>query len=75
MSNSIFAPKLDPSDLKNGTTILENIEVGFRFNNLYNGTLFVNYQGRASSFDHLESSYQCLMLGLRTSITNEYFDF
>jgi hypothetical protein len=75
LSNSIFAPKLDPSDLKNGTTILENIEVGFRFNNLYNGTLFVNYQGRASSFDHLESSYQCLMLGLRTSITNEYFDF
>ena len=75
MTNSIFNSAPNTSNLTDGNTILENVEVGFRFNRLYNGTFFVNYQGRASSFDKIDLTYQCLMLGLRTSISNEYFDF
>jgi hypothetical protein len=74
-SNSIFV--LDPSQNTNqqGNTILQNIEFGYRMNNLYNATLFIAYQGRASNYHPLEDTYQCLMLGIRTAITNEYFDF
>ena len=75
MSNSIFV--LDPSQNTNqqGNTILQNLEFGYRMNNLYNATLFIAYQGRASNYHPLENTYQCLMLGVRTAITNEYFDF
>ena len=75
LSNSIFV--LDPSQNTNqqGNTILQNLELGYRMNNLYNATLFMTYQGRASNFHPLENTYQCLMLGVRTAITNEYFDF
>lgn len=75
LTNSIFV--LDPTQATNsqGTTILENIELGYRLNRLYNATIFVSYQGRASSFDKLDQTFQCLMIGLRTAITNEYFDF
>jgi len=75
MSNSIFV--IDPSQYTNqkGNTILLNIELGYRMNNLYNATFFASYQGRASNYQPLENTYQCLMLGIRTAITNEYFDF
>ena len=74
-ANSIFT--LDPLQPTNnqGNTILENLEVGYRLNNLYNGTIYISYQGRSSSFNQFDKTYQCLMLGLRTAITNEYFDF
>ncbi len=75
ISNSIFSACPSVITINEGNTILENVELGYRFNRLYNGTFFVNYQGRASSFDKIDLTYQCLMLGLRTSITNEYFDF
>lgn len=74
-SNSIFGVNPTLSSSPQGNTILENLEVGYRMNNLYNATIFMSYQGRASSFGEFDQSYQCLMLGLRTAITNEYFDF
>ncbi len=75
LTNSIFNSSPTFLNLKDGNTVLENVEFGYRFNRLYNGTFFVNYQGRASSFNKIDLTYQCLMLGVRTSITNEYFDF
>jgi hypothetical protein len=75
MSNSIFSNTLDPTNAIDGTTVLESVELGYRLNNLYNGTFFLNYQGRSSEFDKKSMTYQCLTLGFRTSITNEYFDF
>ena len=75
LSNSIFVN--DPSQYTNsqGNTILQNLELGYRMNSLYNATLFMSYQGRASDFHSMDITYQCLMLGIRTAITNEYFDF
>jgi hypothetical protein len=74
-NNSIFNPTTSSNPAVNGTTILESVELGFRFNRLYNGTIFLNYIGRASAYDTTNLTSQSLWIGLRTAITNEYFDF
>lgn len=75
MSNSIFVHDPMQNNYALGNTILQHIEIGYRMNNLYNATLFIGYLGRASNYKPIENTYQCLMLGVRTAITNEYFDF
>jgi hypothetical protein len=58
-----------------GYTVAGDYEIGMRFNRLYNGTVFLKYQGRASNFDKFQQTFSCIWFGMKTSLTNEYFDF
>jgi hypothetical protein len=74
-SNSIFNSSTTQNMFTSGNSIAQNVELGFRFNKKYNGTFFVYYQGRASNFDKTKDAFQCYMFGIRTALSNEYFDF
>ena len=62
-------------NLEYGNTITGDYELGWRFNRLYNGNFFVKYQGRSSVYDKFQQTTNCIWFGLKTSLTNEYFDF
>jgi hypothetical protein len=62
-------------NLEYGNTITGEYELGWRFNRLYNGNFFVKYQGRSSVYDKFQQTTNCIWFGLKTSLTNEYFDF
>ena len=61
--------------LSYGNTITGDYEFGWRFNRLYNGMIFIKYQGRSSVYEKIHKTYNCIWFGLRTSLSNEYFDF
>jgi hypothetical protein len=58
-----------------GNTITGDYEFGWRFNKLYNGVIFLKYQGRSSVYYKIHQTYNCVWFGLRTTLNNEYFDF
>ncbi len=62
-------------NLEYGNTITGDYELGWRFNRLYNGNFFVKYQGRSSVYDKFQQTTNCIWFGLKTSLSNEYFDF
>jgi hypothetical protein len=62
-------------NLEYGNTITGDYELGWRFNRLYNGNFFIKYQGRSSVYDKFQQTTNCIWFGLKTSLTNEYFDF
>ncbi len=66
---------LKVGNLEYGNTITGDYELGWRFNRLYNGSIFVKYQGRVSVYDKFHQTTNCIWFGLKTSLTNEYFDF
>ena len=73
-SNSIYNTNYDYSQLTNGTTILQDVELGLRFNRTYNGNIYFKYQGRASQYGDIHPTYKCIWFGFKTSLFNEYFD-
>jgi hypothetical protein len=73
-STSIFN-SLKVANLEYGNTITGDYELGWRFNRLYNGSFYVKYQGRSSDYDKYHQTTNCIWFGLKTSLTNEYFDF
>jgi hypothetical protein len=73
-ANSIFT-SVKPSLIKNGYTVVGALEVGWRFNKLYNGIVYVTYGGRAVEYGKLHPTNNYLLIGLKTSLINEYFDF
>ncbi len=73
-SNSIYNTNYDYSQLTYGTTILQDVELGLRFNRTYNGNIYFKYQGRASQYGDTHPTYKCIWFGFKTSLFNEYFD-
>lgn len=79
MKQQIFATSIFNGNkidtLAYGNTIIGDYELGWRFNRFYNGTIFIKYQGRSSVYDKFHQTYNCIWFGIKTSLTNEYFDF
>jgi hypothetical protein len=73
-ANSIFT-SVKQTPLKIGYTVIGALEVGWRFNKLYNGIVYVTYGGRAVEYGKFHPTNNYLMIGLKTSLINEYFDF
>jgi hypothetical protein len=59
----------------NGTSILEDIEMGYRFNKKMNLTLFVNWQLRYDTSVTINQTTHVFGFGLKTGINNHYRDF
>lgn len=57
------------------TTNYQKIEIGYRFNRRYNGTVYVSFINRSSYDGTDHSKQQSVMVGLKTSLFNQYFDF
>ena len=73
-SNSIFT-SVKSAITKKGYTVVGALELGWRFNKLYNGIFYVTYGGRAVEYGKLHPTNNYLLIGLKTSLINEYFDF
>jgi hypothetical protein len=63
------------TDLKTGTSILEDIEMGYRFNKKMNLTVFFNWQFRHDSTALAYQTTNVFSFGIRTGINNHYRDF
>ena len=73
--NTIFnSPTYKPATAS-GFTANEAVELGLRFNKKYNGSIFIEYRGRASDYGKQKKAYQSLSIGIKTALLNEYFDF
>ena len=72
-ANSIFNA-LTFGKLSYGNTVTGDYELGYRFNRLYNATIYIKYQGRSIDYDKIHSTFNCIWFGLKTSLSNEYFD-
>ena len=60
---------------KSGTSILEDIELGYRFNKKMNLAIFFNWQFRHDSTVSIYQTTHIIGFGLRTGINNHYRDF
>lgn len=76
-SNAIISQNVmavTPQELEYATHY-EKIELGYRFNSKYNGTIYFSFTNRISTDGTNKSIQQFVMAGLRTSLFNQYFDF
>ncbi len=65
---------ISPDELTYATHY-EKIEVGYRFNRKYNGTVYFSFTNRTSIGGGNTSVQQFIMAGLKASLFNQYFDF
>lgn len=76
-SNAVITQDLNPISLEEKlyATHYERIEVGYRFNRKYNGMVYFNFTNRSLFDGNTRSNQQFFMVGFRTSLFNQYFDF
>ena len=74
LSNSIFNVNNNLGS-KRTNTLVQEFEVGYRFNRRYNGMIVVGWKGRYSEFADKKIEQQMFFVGLRTGIFNQYLDF
>lgn len=56
-------------------TLVQEIELGYRFNRRYNGMIIVGWKGRYSEIADKKIDQQMFFVGLRTGLFNQYLDF
>src|SRR5690606_31507538 len=76
-SNSVITQNLIVATLdeRKYSAHYEKIEIGYRFNRRYNGMVYINFVNRTSFDGQSSLKNQFVMVGLRTSLFNQYFDF
>jgi len=70
---TIFSPHVVATTVTN----YHKIELGYRWNRKYNGTVYVDFISRVSSNSVISEKWkqQAILVGVRTSLFNQYFDF
>ena len=73
-ANSIF---LNQTSTQNSIpqTFVQTVEIGWRVNRRYNAQFFVAWKSRAYLSTHRNENGQMFLVGFKTGITNQYFDF
>jgi len=77
LPNSIFSDAVDDSYVHSGRgmTIIQEVELGYRFNRKYNAMLLVSWKARHFDYPGQANTAQQLTIGLRTGLLNQYLDF
>lgn len=75
--NSIFTSTVNAPDfgVNYGTTFLQEFEIGYRLNRKYNAQITLGVKIRSSEFAGEKALYQAVLVGFKTGIMNQYFDF
>jgi hypothetical protein len=74
LSNSIFEMNNNIGSTTT-STLVQEFELGYRFNRRYNGMIIVGWKGRYSEFSDKKIEQQMFFVGLRTGLFNQYLDF
>jgi hypothetical protein len=74
-ANSIFSLSNVNASYTNGFTFYEDVELGYRLNRKYNGTIFLGFRGRAAQYHQANEAIQSIWFGVKTGLSNEYLDF
>jgi hypothetical protein len=74
LSNSIFSIN-NNIGTQTTNTLVQEFELGYRFNRRYNGMIIVGWKGRYSEFADKKIEQQMFFVGLRTGLFNQYLDF
>jgi hypothetical protein len=75
--NSIFSDAVDNAYVHTGRgmTIIQEFELGYRFNRKYNAMLLVAWKVRHFEYPGQANTAQQLTIGLKTGLLNQYLDF
>ncbi len=74
LSNSIFSVNNNVGT-QTTNTLVQEFELGYRFNRRYNGMIIVGWKGRYSELADKKIDQQMFFVGLRTGLFNQYLDF
>ena len=74
LSNSIFSVNNNLGS-QTTNTLVQEFEVGYRFNRRYNGMFVIGWKGRYSEGAEKKIEQQQIFIGLRTGLFNQYLDF